>query len=88
MNKPQADLGYEMKYEDKPTLCLKVWLCFFLLQLTTIAEQSPPPPSAFAVVGRGETIRAIGGRVISIGERIKDSVGGRVKDGKIERQSA
>ena len=39
----------------------------------------------------GQTMREIGGRVSQIGEKVKDSAGGkkgRVKDSKIEEQSA
>ncbi len=43
---------------------------------------------AFAILERGETIRAIVGRVHEIEEKMKDSVRGRVRDSKIERQSA
>ena len=40
MNKPWADLGYEIKYEDKLHY-LKFWMYFFLLQLSVITD--PPP---------------------------------------------
>ena len=63
MNKPWADLGYEIKYEDK----LHSISRFGCISFCYSWQPSQILPPAFVVLERGETIQVIGGRVSEIG---------------------
>lgn len=47
-----------------------------------------PPTTTMLERRRGETIRVIEGKVRQIGEKVRDNVERRVRDGTNERQSA
>lgn len=76
MNKPRADLGYEIKYGDK-LHSISRFGCYPSDHHHHVRERK-----------RGETIRVIEGRVRQIGEKVRDNVERRVRDGTNERQSA
>lgn len=51
-------------------------------------DVTPPTTTTMLERKRGETIRVIEGRVRQIGEKVRDNVERRVRDGTNERQSA